>query len=714
MAKLPVDAGINKYSFRLREGMHQHRILEHPIIPVRADVKWVEFTFNGKRMMARENEVLSSALFANGVHTFGHHHRDGSPQGIFCANGQCAQCLVLVDGVARKACITPVREGMDVRSPDGLPELKPEDHPVKFSGETPEFETDVLVIGGGPAGLMGALELAAHGVRCILCDDKHAPGGKLTLQTHNFFGSVRECYAGERGINIAAILEKQVRDQKNIQVWTNSPAVGVFVDGRVGIVKEGVYTLVKPKGILIATGAREKTLAFPGADLPGVYGAGAFQTLVNRDLIKPAERILIVGGGNVGLIAAYHALQAGMDVVALVEALPECGGYKVHKDKLLRLGVPVYTSHTILRASGKGHVESVIITGIDSNFRPIPGSEAEFDVDTILIAVGLSPVNELSEMAKRAGMKVYHAGDAEEIAEASAAMFSGRIAARRILKDMGVNVDIPEEWHRMLCMLRARPGRILGSYPVPPGLKLYPVIRCPQEIPCNPCTEVCPKKCIVIPEGNILGRPRFEGGCIGCMRCVAVCPGLAITLVDRRHDPPGTTARVTLPWEMPEGVVKEGDEVTLTGGEGELVGRGKVIRIEQRAWTNRRRLLTVEVPAGICDQVAGIRIREPLGRRVPTAVRPCDDGEVIVCRCERVTRKRIIEYIQKTGARDFNAVKAGLRCGMGPCGGKTCTELIMRIFREMGINPASVEPHVVRPFTQEVPITSFLGGGEDE
>jgi sarcosine oxidase subunit alpha len=104
----------------------------------------------------------------------------------------------------------------------------------------------------------------------------------------------------------------------------------------------------------VATGAREKSLAFKGNTLPGVYGAGAFQTLVNRDLVKSRpDRLFIVGGGNVGLIAGYHALQAGIHVVGLCEALPECSGYKVHKDKLARLGVPIYTSHTILSANGE-------------------------------------------------------------------------------------------------------------------------------------------------------------------------------------------------------------------------------------------------------------------------------------------------------------------------------------------------------------------------
>lgn len=692
--------------------MAQDRVRQHPILEVPATPEMVPFTFNGAPLEARRSEVISSALFANGIHVFGHHARDGAPQGLFCANGQCAQCLVMADGIPVKACLTSIRPGMAVRSLEGLPVLKADDRPVEATSEVPRIATDVLVIGGGPAGLNAAVELASHGVGCIVCDDKQALGGKLSLQTHNFFGSVRECYAGTRGMDIGTRLEREVAAQPGIQVWTDSPAVGVFQDGYVGIVRHGRYTLVQPKSLLVAAGAREKALAFPGADLPGVYGAGAFQTLVNRDLVKPARRLFVVGGGNVGLIAAYHALQAGIDVVGLVEVLPQCGGYKVHRDKLLRLGVPVHTSHTVLRAEGPGHVERVIVARVDEKLRPIPGTEQVFAADTVLVAVGLAPVNELALEAQRLGMRVYSAGDAQEIAEASAAMFSGKIVARRILRDLGRPVDVPPEWTAMLETLRARPGPVVGAHPPPPGLAVYPMIRCEQEIPCNPCTDVCVKDGIVIPEGNILGRPAFLGSCVGCLKCVAICPGLAIVLVDRRHDATGLTARVTVPWEMPEGRIGPGETVVTTGREGETIGTARIVRIASGKALNRRRLAVLEVPSAQADLVAGIRLRTPEPPVAPAQVPPTRDGEIVLCRCERVTRAMIADHVRATGTRDLNAVKAALRCGMGPCGGKTCGDLILRVFREMGIDPRDVAPPVHRPFAQEVPMRAFLQEGE--
>ena len=688
--------------------MPSARIAQHPILEVPEHPETVPFTFDGRPLEARRSEMISSALFANGIQVFGRHRRDGSPQGIFCANGQCAQCLVLADGMPVKACITAVRPGMDVRPLEGLPKLLADDAPLHLRREVLEVTTDVLIVGGGPAGLMAAAEIGARGVRCLVCDDKQTLGGKLTLQTHNFFGSVEDCYAGVRGTEIGRTLEEKVRGQKSVEVWTDSPVVGVFEDGIVGVLKQGRFAVVRPKCLLVAAGAREKALAFAGADLPGVYGAGAFQTLVNRDLVKPSHRLFIIGGGNVGLIVAYQALQAGIDVVGLAEVLPECGGYKVHRDKILRLGVPVYTSHTVVRAEGTGRVERVIIARVDEKFRPIVGSERAFDVDTVLVAVGLSSVNELYEEGRRLGMKVYSAGDANEIAEASAAMFSGKIVGRTILNDLGVPAEIPAEWLELRKSLCAHPGPVLGYYPSPTAMPVYPILRCTQDIPCNPCTDVCITDGIVIPEGNLLGRPRLVGDCVGCLKCVAICPGLAITLVDRRHDPNGATARVTVPWEMPEGLLRPGQEVPTTGLEGGPVGTGKVLRILAGKSLNRRRLLVLDVPASEAEKVAGVRIRTPISPTVPGYVAPVSDEEVVVCRCERVTKQIIADYVRETGTRDLNAVKAALRTGMGPCGGKTCAELTMRILRELGVDLKTVTPPVHRPFTQEVPMKAFL------
>ncbi|MCK5828300.1 FAD-dependent oxidoreductase, partial [Candidatus Bipolaricaulota bacterium] len=384
-------------------------------------------------------------------------------------------------------------------------------------------------------------------------------GGKLVLQTHKFFGSIDAVYAGTRGVDIGKRLAADISEQESITVWLNSTALAVFNDGLVGVLRGEEYILVRPRMLLTATGAREKALVFPGNTLPGVYGAGAFQTLVNRDLVKASDRLFIVGGGNVGLIAGYHALQAGIDVVGLVEALPECGGYKVHRDKLARMGVPIYTAHTVLSANGAGVVESVTIARIDEAFQPVAGTERTFACDTVLIAVGLDPVDEFTEAAKRFGLSVHAAGDAEEIAEASAAIFSGRITGRRMALELGMTNDpVPEEWARTSAILKSKPGKTIERAAETPRNQaafggMIPVFHCTQEIPCNPCTSVCPQGLIHIDEADIRGIPQYMAAeigkdCIGCMKCVAICPGLAITLFDGRKDVAHPT--VTIPFEF--------------------------------------------------------------------------------------------------------------------------------------------------------------------
>jgi NADPH-dependent 2,4-dienoyl-CoA reductase/sulfur reductase-like enzyme/Fe-S-cluster-containing hydrogenase component 2/bacterioferritin-associated ferredoxin len=684
---------------------NQHRITAHPIlaIPLRREVP---FTFNGRALLAYDGEVISSALIANGVSIFGHHHKDGGAQGIFCANGQCSQCLVLANDVPVKSCMVQVTPGVRVRSLAGLPKLPADDSDSDMS-EIPLEYAKVLIVGGGPAGISAAIELGRAGIETLLIDDKSELGGKLTLQTHGFFGSVADCWAGTRGIEIAKILTSELERHPSVKVWLNASAVALFEDRKLGVVRDGRYVLVEPELILIATGAREKNLAFPGCDLPGVYGAGAFQTLVNRDLVRSAERLFIVGGGNVGLIAGYHALQAGIEVVGLVEALPKCGGYKVHEDKLRRLGVPIRTSHTVLHVDGHEKAESVTICAIDDSFKPIPGTEHTYQVDTVLIAVGLSPVDELLKKARAYGVSVWAAGDAEEIAEASAAIFSGKISGRKILEHLGLSVEIPDEWNATARILRSRPGpSIEFEIPEKRG-DVYPVIRCVQEIPCNPCIEACPINSLEIADGNIMLQPAFHGPqCVGCSQCVAACPGLAIVLVDERADPSHLTALITMPWEFSEGVIRPGDRVQTVGFEAEPIGTGLVKAVKRSPAHNRRRLVLVEVPWLDRHKVAAFKIQPEHSEELPGEAPVNDD--VIICRCERVTKREIVEQI-RSGVHDFNQLKATVRSGMGACGGKTCRELIYRILREEGVDLKDTTPFTERPFLAEVPLKYFAG-----
>jgi NADPH-dependent 2,4-dienoyl-CoA reductase/sulfur reductase-like enzyme/Fe-S-cluster-containing hydrogenase component 2/bacterioferritin-associated ferredoxin len=682
------------------------RIKEHPVLNVE-EKEQIQFYWNKQLLKANKGEVISSALFANGIKVFGHHHKDNTAQGIFCANGQCAKCTVIANGLAVKSCMTHVTENMIVESADGLPELPEVTNTHKFEA-IEEFETDVLIIGGGPAGLSAAIKMADYNVKAMIVDDKDEFGGKLVLQTHKFFGSVEDSYAGTRGNDIGKLLSDAVLTNDDITCWLNSTAVYVFSDKKVGIVKDGEYKLVKPKVILNAAGAREKFLKFSGNHLPGIYGAGAFQTLVNRDLVRPTERLFIIGGGNVGLIAGYHALQAGIEVVGLVEAMPKCGGYKVHDDKLRRLGVPVYTSHSIISANGEETVESITIAQIDKNFQRIDGTEKTFSCDTILVAVGLESLSEFTQEAEIAGIPVFGAGDALEIAEASSAMFNGKITGLKVAKFLKATTDdVPERWYAKADILKSHPGKLIEHEAPEAEEGVMPNIFCLQEIPCNPCSTSCPTGAINMLGNPIMDHPKFTGNCIGCGKCVAICPGLAITLVDFRKDKDFPI--VSVPYEINNMSVNIGDKVKAVDIDGNYLDELEVMQIIENK-PNKVQLIRLKTPKSIAKKVVSFRVQDesitaPLSKSIIPQHLPDDH---FVCLCERVKVNDVRKLI-KQGIYDFNQIKAITRLGMGPCGGKTCDNLAKQIMREEGVAPEVVVPNKKRPVFVEVPLGVFAG-----
>lgn len=695
--------------------MTGRRITQHPILPI-PDRDEIEFFWKGTPLRAQKGETIAAALFANGFQVFGHHHKDGSPLGIFCANGQCSQCMVIADGKPLKSCMELVAPGMRVSPNDGHPQL-PKVNEVPGMKPIPEVDVPVLIIGGGPAGLSAAIELGKLGVEVLLVDDKHRLGGKLVLQTHRFFGSAQAVYAGTRGIDIATRLENELRTHPTVQTWTQTTCLAVFSDRKVGVLKDGSqYILVNPQVVLVATGAREKFLAFKGNTLPGVYGAGAFQTLVNRDLVRPSEKLFIVGGGNVGLIAGYHALQAGIGVVGLVEALPQCGGYKVHKDKLARMGVPIYTSHTILSANGSDHVESVTVTKVDEHFQPIPGSEMSFACDSVLIAVGLDPVDEFFHKANDFNVNAFVAGDAEEIAEASAAIFSGKIKGLEIAQHLGLAIgEIPAEWYRTGEILKSKPGNVFAEEL--PGLPsgVFPIFHCNQEIPCDPCSALCPQHLIFIDQQDIRSTPQFTGeilACKACIKCVAGCPGLAITLVDYRSST--EKPLVSIPYEFSRESINIGDQVTIEDTLGEELGTTTVVNVRALKANDRTVVIQLEADRNIAPRIAGIRVQNPAITQPMLQYVSHVADDTIVCRCEHVTAGEIRECI-RMGYRDINEIKTVTRACMGACGAKTCAPLIHRIFREEGVPYDKVTDPSRRPVFIEVPLGTFAGeNAEDE
>ncbi len=253
---------------------------------------------------------------------------------------------------------------------------------------------------------------------------------------------------------------------------------------------------------------------------------------------------------------------------------------------------------------------------------------------------------------------------------------------------------------------RAARDRYLDAGPGP----VYPVFHCSQEIPCNPCTSVCPQKLIAIDETDLRRLPQFRGAdagkaCVGCERCVTICPGLAITLVDERG---GGDPVVTVPFEFPSDRLAVEDRVVVLDDVGTPLGEVSVLEVKALAKNDRTVLVKVRAPRDIAARIAGIRVQEPwVSQPLPEAVEPLGD-DAIVCRCERVTAGEIRARIRE-GYRDMNEIKIVTRAGMGACGGKTCTALIQRLFREEGVAPADVTGNVRRPLFVEVPLGVLAG-----
>jgi len=423
------------------------RIEAHPILTFERG-KQITFEFDGKPVKAFEGETIAAALHAAGVKVLSHSLKRERPRGFFCAIGKCSSCYMEVDGVPNvKTCLVLAEEGMDVRSQTGWGQLKdPEKKKNYPRKEIPVLETEVAIIGAGPAGLSAAIYASQFGAEVMVFEENSLIGGQLIKQTHMFFGS-KEHHAKVRGIDIGEILVDSLNEK--VTVLLETPVVGYYPPYQLAVIKEHRLHRVRAKKIIVATGASENMLTFPNNDLPGVYGAGAVQTLMNVYGILPGKRMLMVGAGNIGVIVAYQLLQAGVDVVAVVEALPTIGAYQVHASKLRRCGVPILTRHTVKKALGKEHVEGATLVRLDENWEEVPGTERDIEVDTICLSVGLKPTAEIffqagcrmvsiselggevpvhNEYMETSVSGIYVAGDASSIEEASSAMLEGRLA----------------------------------------------------------------------------------------------------------------------------------------------------------------------------------------------------------------------------------------------------------------------------------------------
>ena len=264
-------------------------------------------------------------------------------------------------------------------------------------------EFDIVIIGGGPAGLAAAVAAYDNGVKdIVILEREERTGGILNQCIHNGFGLTRfkESLSGPE---YAARFIEEV-GKRGIEVLTGTTVLGLTDEKEVTAIspKYGIFT-IKAKVVILAMGCRERSrgaLNVAGSRPAGIFSAGTAQKYVNVKGYLPGKNVVILGSGDIGLIMARRMTLEGAKVHAVCEIMPYSSGLRRNIAQCLDdFGIPLLLNHTITKIEGKERVTGVVVSEVDANKNPIAGTEKHFDCDTVLFSVGLIPENELTKSA---------------------------------------------------------------------------------------------------------------------------------------------------------------------------------------------------------------------------------------------------------------------------------------------------------------------------
>src|SRR2546425_641629 len=293
--------------------------------------------------------------------------------------------------------------------------VRRESDPRSIAGKAPrpERHVAVVVVGGGAAGVAAAVEAAGAGVEVLLVDENPVDNDTMAMDVPLYFGQRMQPSVRNRALMLERVVESNpalasayeagVDVQLGTCVWgafVNGPTVQELDAPLLGLADEWRSWLVGYDRLIVAAGARDVVLGFPGWERAGVMAANAAFSLLTRYRALAARRMVVVGSGSLGLRTAAFALEHGVDVAAIVEVAPRVRGDAELARSLERRGVAILTSHTIREARGRvGEVESVVVVRVDDAGMPAAGSDRELACDTVCLAVGLTPSVELLALA---------------------------------------------------------------------------------------------------------------------------------------------------------------------------------------------------------------------------------------------------------------------------------------------------------------------------